>query len=353
MAEIALPSVFWPSKKHGLPSCSLILGGLSFLLISTQLLAPHDVAADWSAIAEAKVLFTDNVFELSSARRLSLSEDPSQPTIVPVKKPSDIVWEPSVDLRHTSNPTNLGPTEVSLKVHGFIFTDNPLFNHGNYRIQVKQALDSETSLLLRYRYVPNLFLGPNYERRTGQRLDEEERVTSHIWRLQLERRLTEFLTATLVGRYGLRQFNDVFAERDTTFWTSGPQLEWMINSWLTLATAYLYERGLAEGRQEAQFKDDVSYRQHFASVGATVRLNPVWSVTAGYAYRRKEFTSEITGDSNRGVIDTTHQGSAELCYEVSEATAMTLGFQRSQRSSNVGTRDFFNTNTSLSLQYRF
>ncbi|MCE9534874.1 MAG: hypothetical protein K8R65_00490 [Nitrospirae bacterium] len=316
--------------KRGSRLGSLILGGLSSLFFSALLFSPHDAAADWSAIAEAKVLFTDNVFELSSARRLSLSEDPSQPTIVPVKKPSDIVWEPSVDLRHTSNPTNLGPTEFSLKAHGSIFTDNPLFNHGNYRIQVKQALDHETSLLLRYRYVPNLFLGPNYERRTGQRLDEEERVTSHIWRLQLERRLTEFLTATLVGRYGLRQFNDVFAERDTTFWTSGPQLEWMINSWFTLATAYLY-----------------------ASVGATVRLNPAWSVTAGYAYRRKEFTSEIAGDSNRGVIDTTHQGSAELRYEMSQATAMTLGVQRSQRSSNVGTRDFFNTNTSLSLQYQF
>ena len=339
--------------KGGSRLRSLIVGGFFFLFISAQLLAPHDVAADWSATAEAKVLYTDNVFELSSSRRLSLSEDPSQPTIVPVKKPSDIVWEPSLDVRHTSHPTHLGQTEVSLKAHGFIFTDNPIFNHGNYRIQVKQALDSETSLLLRYRYVPNLFLGPNTERRTGQRLDEEERVTSHIWRLQLERRLSEHLTATLVGRYGLRQFNEVFAERDTTFWTSGPQLEWSLNSWLTLATAYLYERGLADGRQEVQFKDDVSYRQHFASLGATAQVSRSLSVTLGYAYRRKVFTSEIVGDSNRGVIDTTHQGSAELRYEVNQATLMTLGFQRSQRSSNAATRDFFNTNSSLSLQYRF
>lgn len=339
--------------KRGSRSCCLILGGLSFLVFSTQLFTPHDVAADWSAIAEAKALYTDNVFELSSARRLSLSEDPSQPSVVPVNKPSDIVWEPSLDVRHTSHPTNLGPTEVSLKVHGFIFTDNPIFNHGNYRIQLKQALDPETSLLLRYRYVPNLFLGPNTERRTGQRLEEEERVTSHIWRLQLERRLTEFLTAALVGRYGIRQFNDAFAERDTTFWTSGSQLEWVANSWLTLATAYLYEQGLADGRQNVQFKDDVSYRQHFASLGATAWISKSLSMTVGYAYRRKAFTSDIVGDSNRGVVDTTHQGSAELRYEMNQATAMTLGFQRSQRSSNAATRDFFNTNTSLNLQYRF
>jgi hypothetical protein len=331
-----------------------ILDALPILfLLGAQLYAPRDVTADWSAIAETKVLYTDNVFELSSARRLSLSEDPSQPAIVPVQKPSDIVWEPSLDVRHTSNPTHLGQTEVSVKAHGFIFTDNPIFNHGNYRIQLKQALDQETSLLLRYRYVPNLFLGPNTERRTGQRLQEEERVTSHIWRVQLEHRLTESLTATLVGRYGLRQFNDAFAERDTTFWTSGPQLEWAVNSWLALTAAYLYERGLADGRQEVQFKDDVSYRQHFASIGAMTRVSTSLSVTVWYAYRRKAFTSEIVGDSNRGVVDTTHQGSAELRYEMNQAAAMTLGFQRSQRSSNAGTRDFFNTNTSLSFQYRF
>ena len=87
--------------KRGSRSCSLILGGLSFLLFSAQLFAPYDAVADWSATAEAKVLYTDNVFELSSSRRLSLSEDPSQPAIVPVKKSSDIVWEPSLDVRHT------------------------------------------------------------------------------------------------------------------------------------------------------------------------------------------------------------------------------------------------------------
>ncbi len=332
---------------------SLILRGLSFLLFSAPLFAPCEAMADWSATAETKVLYTDNVFEHSSARRLTASEDPSQPAIVSVKKPSDVVWEPSLDVRHTSSPTNLGSTEVSFKAQGFIFTDNPIFNHGNYRIQLKQALDPETSLLLRYRYVPNLFLGPNNERRTGRRLEEEERVTSHIWRLQLERRLTEFFTATLVGRYGLRQFNEAFAERDTTFWTSGSQLEWAVNSWLRLTTVYLYERGLADGRQEVQFKDDVSYRQHFTSLGATAWVSPALSVTLGYGYRRKMFTSEIAGDSNRGVADTTHQGSAELRYEVNQAAAITLGFQRSQRSSNVGARDFFNTNTSLGVQYRF
>ena len=309
-------------------------------------------SADWSLIAEQRVLYTDNVFELSSARRLALAEDPSQPTIVPVEKPSDVVWEPSVDVRRTfSSP--LGAAELSVKAHGFIFTDHSVFNHGNYRVQLKQALSPDTSVLLRYRYIPNLFLGPNTERQTGSRLSEEERVTSHVWRVQVERRLNEAWMVTAVGRYGLRIFNNVFSERGTNFWTLGPQVEWRAQSGLAVTWSYLYERGLADGRHEVQFKDDVSYVQHFASLEVDVPLGGRFSLDLAYAFRRKEFTSGIVGDSNRGVVDSTHQGTSELRYRLNDATSLTLGFQRSQRTSNSGARDFFNTNASVGAQYRF
>lgn len=309
-------------------------------------------AADWSTIAESRFLYTDNVFELSASRRLSLGEDPSQPTIVPTSKPSDVVWEPSVDVRRAST-SSFGTTELSAKAHGFVYTGHSIFNHGNYRIQLKQNLSPDTSVLLRYRYVPNLFLGPNAERRTGNRTLEEERVTSHSWRVQLERRLNEAWTVTGVARYGLRLFNDVFAERDTTFWTVGPQAEWRTSYGPVVTLAYLYERGLADGRHESQFKDDVSYYQHFSSLDVVVPLGRQWSLDLAYAFRRKEFTTGIVGDSNRGVADTTHQGTAEVRYQLTDAARLTLGFQRSQRSSNAAARDFFNTNTSLGLQYRF
>ncbi|MFO0706751.1 MAG: hypothetical protein U0412_07855 [Nitrospira sp.] len=326
---------------------------LPLVLVAVLAAKPEPAIAEWSAIAESRVLYTDNVFELSSSRRLALAEDPSQPAVVSVTKPSDVVWEPSLDLRHRSRPTTLGDTEFSIKAAGFLFTDNPIFNHGNYRIQLKQSLDQDTSVLVRYRYVPNLFLGPNTERRTGLRLPEEERVTSHIWRVQLERRLSDTLIGTVVGRYGLRQFNDAFAERDTAFWTVGPQVEWFVTPRVTMTLAYLFEQGLADGHEQTQFKDDVSYRQHFASIGASVKIADPWVVALAYAYRRKEFTSEIVGDSNRGVVDTTHQGSAELQCQLSHAALLTLGVQRSQRVSTNASRDFFNTNMSLGIQYRF
>jgi len=309
-------------------------------------------AADWSAIAGARTLYTDNVFELSAARRLALSEDPSQPIFVPTNQPSDVVWEPSIDLRRASS-SSLGTTELSFKAHGFLYTHNPIFNHGDYRMQVHQQVAPDTFVLLRYRYVPHLFLGPSQERQTGQRLPQEERVTSHTWRMQLERQLDERWMVIFVGRYGLRLYNEVFSERDTKFYTIGPRLQFRAASWATITLDYLYERGLADGRNEPQFNDDVSYRQHFVSFGTLVQIARPLSLELIYVYRNKQFTTTFAGDPLRGDVDNLHQGTAEFRYDLSPAARVTLGFQRTQRSSNVAGREFFNTNTSLGFAYRF
>jgi hypothetical protein len=345
LAAALLARLFEHSTRYDCMLLGVCVTALQFCLTDQSF-------AEWSAITEAKVLYTDNVFEFSAARRLRLSEDPSQPTVVPLNRPSDTVWEPSIDVRRTSS-SSLGQTEISFKAHGFIFTDNPIFNHGDYRIQVNQQVAPDTFVLLRYRYVPNLFLGPNVERQTGSLLPTEERVTSHTWRAQLERKLNDQWTATLVGRYGLRFYNEAFSERDTWFYTIGPRVQLRATSWATITLDYLYERGFADGRNEPQFKDDISYWQNFVSFGTVFQLTNPLSLELIYVYRQKQFTTDIAGDPLHGAVDNLHQGTVEVHYDLSPAARVTLGYQRTQRSSNIGSRDFFNDNTSLGLQYRF
>jgi len=43
--------------------------------------------AEWFAIAESKVSYTDDVTHFSAPRRLKFSEDPSQPTGLPTQLP--------------------------------------------------------------------------------------------------------------------------------------------------------------------------------------------------------------------------------------------------------------------------
>jgi predicted porin len=157
----------------------------------------------------------------------------------------------------------------------------------------------------------------------------------------------------LVGRYGLRFYNESFSERDTTFYTIGPRVQLRATSWVTFTLDYLYERGLADGRNEPQFKDDVSYWQNFVSFGTVFQLTQPLSLELIYVYRQKHFTTDIPGDPLRGDVDNLHQGTVEVHYDLSPAARVTLGYQRTQRSSDVGSRNFFNDNTSLGVQYRF
>ncbi|MFO0775538.1 MAG: hypothetical protein U0172_12815 [Nitrospiraceae bacterium] len=315
-------------------------------------LASLAFASDWSVHVGNKTVYTDNVFEFSAARRLALSEDPSQPSLVGLTRPSDFVWEPYADVTKTFTVGG-SRTDISAKAQGFLFTDNSSFNHGMYRLQARHYFSDDTSILVRYRYTPDLLLGPNTERRTGLRLLDEERVTSHAWRMQVEQRLSQDWTATLIARYGLRRFNAAFAERDTNFWTIGPQVSYRGIQRLVVTAGYLYEDGRADGRQDIQYRDDVSYRQHVAVAGATVTLTERLSLDLGYFYRRKLFTSTIVGDSNNGTQDTTHQGSAEFAYRLSDAWRLSFGFQRTQRDSNRSQRGFFSDNVSVGVDFLY
>ncbi|MCC7471939.1 hypothetical protein IT404_09700 [Candidatus Nomurabacteria bacterium] len=308
--------------------------------------------AEWSAVAEQRTSYTTDAFQFSSARRLRLTEDPSQPTVVSTEKPQDVIWEPALEVIH-STPLAQGKNELSVKAQGAIFTNNPIFNHADYRIQDRFSLDRETSILLRYRYVPNLFLGPNFERRTGTRSIQEERVSSHHWRAEVERRLTEALTGTVIIRYGLRRYNDSFAERDTNFWTIGPRLDYRASGWLTLMVTYLYERGLAEGHAQPQFTDDVSYYLHMVSAGAEFRFNREWDLGVTYVNRRKTFTSGLVGDTHVDRFDATHQGIAELRYHLSAAATVMLAYQYGKRTSTNVLRDYQDSILSIGAQYRF
>jgi hypothetical protein len=321
------------------------------------ILALHSAAsvaaalAEWSSLAEQRTSYTTDAFQFSSARRLRFSEDPSQPTVVPTKHTDDVIWEPSLQIMQRASNA-LGENVLSFKAHGAIYTNNPIFNHGDYRIQDRQWIGPDTSVLLRYRYVPNLFLGPNLERRSSTRSIQEERVSSHHLRAEVERRLNSAVTATVIGRYGLRLYNAAFAERDTQFYTAGPRMEFRVTSWMIATLSYLYERGLADGHEEVQFRDDVSYYLHMISLGTTVRISAHLDLDLSYVHLRKSFTSGLIGDTHLGRFDKTDQGTAELRYYITRTVTGLVSFQHGQRTSTNALRNFNDSIVSIGMQYQ-
>lgn len=307
---------------------SLLLGcGLTLLILP---LVGHPAWAEWKIGGETNVFYTDDVSIFSASQRLSLQEDPTQPVIDITDQGDDVVFEPAISIGRSFQPS-WGDVELTVKAQGFVFADHSEFNHGTYGAQVTQALPAETILRLRYHYGPNQFLGKNRERRSGDERFEEERVTTHFGTVELEREVLEVLMIRVLGRYGHRSYNEMFKQRDTNFWTVGTHVEWELHPGIELMLGYHYERGLADGRNQPQFEEDISFFNHYVAAELEVHMTEQTAVTFGFDFEKNTFTSGLPNDEHRNANEKIYQGEVEVRHAVNETVDLTLAYQRGQR----------------------
>jgi hypothetical protein len=224
-------------------------------------LAPRPAFSNegWSMDARGILFYPDDVDRCSATRRLRRDGDPTQPAIDSklTDQGSDVVFEPL--LRVPPSLTNsLGRPDLNVPTQGFVFTEHVEFNHGTLRLQATQALSSSTHVQTWFSYAPNPSLGDNEERKSGQGQLTAEKWTSYLWSTRLIHEVTPDVSVRLLGRYGLRRYNDAFSERNTDFWTIDPHVDWRVAPKIKLGLSYHDERGLAEGRHQPQFEDDTS-----------------------------------------------------------------------------------------------
>lgn len=330
---------------------SLRLLGLAVALV---LAAASPAIAEWSVTTTGNLFYTDDVALFSATRRLNLHGDPTQPALDTslTGQGSDMVFEPDVTVTQ-SVTSRFGRTELSFRGQAYVYTVNPSFNHGTFGVQVLQQLSPDTAVRLRYYTAPNLLLGENEERRTGTSAPQEERVTSHIGSLRLERRLSENWEVRVLARYGARLYNEAFAQRDTTFWTVGPHIVWRITDRMKVLLGYHYERGLADGRNQPQFKDDTSYINDYVSLGLEAELTERLALELGVHFEQNNWTSSIAGDERNDGHETIFQGEMTFLYRLTEQLGVTCGFQRAERKQSFEHDIVSNTNVSVGASYRF
>ena len=236
------------------------------------------------------------------------------------------MFEPVLDVAN-SFLNRYGTTTVDIRGQGFIFTDQTRFTHGTLRVQGVHAFTPETRVRLRYYYAPNQYLGENEERHSGmQESLASEVLTSHIWSARVEQALTRTLEVRLLTRYGKRLYNENFSQRNTDFWTIGPHMEWKVLPQARLGLSYHYERGLADGRNQPQFKDDVSYVNHYASVDVDIELAERLTLMTAFHYELNNWTSGIVGDERRGAHEHVYQGEVMLVRQLTRRPRSSSAF---------------------------
>lgn len=316
------------------------------------LVAATAALAETTIEGGAFLFYTDDVALFSATRRFHLQGDPTQPVMDSslIGKGSDMVFEPEVNVTK-SVASRLGRTEFSFRGQAYIYAVDPGFNHGTFGLQMLHHIDPHTRVRLRYYSAPNLLLGDNESRRTDS--IQEERVTSHIGSLRLERNLSKQWEVRLLTRYGARLYNDEWAQRDTIFWTIGPHLVWHFMEHYALVAGYHYERGLADGRNQPQFEDDTSYVNNYVTIGLEAEVTERLSVEIGLHFERNDWTSGLEGDERKGGHETVWQGECTFRYRVAERVAILAGFQHSQRKQSFEGEVVPNTNVFLGGTYTF
>jgi len=324
------------------------------VIITVLFTVTHGAFAEVKVEGQAILFYTDDVGVFSATRRLSRDGDPTQPALDNrlTNQGSDVVFEPQLDVAK-SFINRYGTTTVDVRGQGFIFTDNQRFNQGSLRVQGVHELTPETRIRLRYYYAPDQFLGDNEERRSGTHQIAAETLTSHIWSARFERALTPDVEARLFARYGLRRYNEEFSERNTDFWTIGPHVEWKIAPRVKLGISYHYERGLAEGRNQPQFEDDVSYVNHYTSADLDIELLERLTLMTAFHYERTNWTSGIVGDERQGAHENVYQGEVILVRRVTDSARVFVGVQRSSRKESFDAESVKNTNVGIGLNMVF
>jgi hypothetical protein len=311
-------------------------------------------AEGWSLEGRGVLFYTDDVGLFSATRRLSRDGDPTQPAIDSklTDQGSDVVFEPLLSV--TRSLTNsLGRLDLNIQGQGFVFTDNPRFTHGTLRLQATQDLSSATRVQARFSYAPDQFLGDNEERQSGRQQLSAEQLTSYIWSTRLIHDVTPDLSVRLLGRYGMRRYNDAFSERNTDFWTIGPHVDWRVAPKIKLGLSYHYERGLAEGRHQPQFEDDTSYINHYVSADMDVELTERLSLLTAVHFEHNIWTSGLAGDERNGAHENIYQGEMILAYRLTESIQGFGGVQRSSRKESFESSSIKNTNVGIGLSARF
>ncbi len=123
--------------------------------------------------------------------------------------------------------------------------------------------------------------------------------------------------------------------------------------WLDVTAGYHYERGLADGRNQPQAKDDVSYINHYWALGLMIKPMEDHAIFLGADYEHNIFTSTIVGDERRDGKEDIYQWELEYRRTLGPRAVFTAGFQRSVRVSDIPARSVPDNNTWLGLEYTF
>lgn len=297
--------------------------------------------------------YTDDASLFTVTRQLSLLDDPTQPTVDKPIGSSDFVYEPTAAVQWQL-PNNFGKTTLFAKAGGYVFSQNTDFTHAAFQTAVNHQFVTGTTISAMYRFIPDRFLGQNsVEQEIGNPIEGKETLTSNIWSIHVEQKLTDWLEMHLLGRYGLRDYDGVFKHRNTALWTLGTHFRVKLGEDTELFLGYHFENGNARNRQAIMLNDDVSYHTHYASFEIETELTEKLKLALDFDFENNSFTTQNRVDEHYSNPEEVFLGGVQLRYALFETALLTLGLEHGSRKKKNEQTGFHNNNVWLGISYVF
>jgi hypothetical protein len=286
-------------------------------------------------------IYDDNVWQYSDSDRKAFESTPNDPFFQKTESLNDFIWEPYLSL--SLRPFRRSPlTRFSADLTGDFYTRNPSLNFGTYRIVLEQKIWNKTFILLSYTVTPNMFIGFSRERRGAGVLGES--VTTQTARFLIQREI-KYLDMGLTAHYKFKNYNDPFNEQDSDIYGIGLISRVYSRRGFKIRIEYQFEQGLAAGRNSSDVctiingtnicPNDLSYLSNQFIIGPEVRFSRSFLIRLVYNLKLKQFTTDLTNDSNHyGRRDTIQDMKLTAYYELSKTIEAKAGYERVMRRTN-------------------
>lgn len=340
---------FEKNKIQKVPELKYLFVGIIFITFFNT----YEAKAEYQIELTNNLFYTDDAALFTVTRQLSLLDDPTQPTVDRPSGRSDFVYEPTASV-FWRLPENFGKTTFFAKAGGYVYAENTEFTHAAFQTALSHQFETDTTVSAMYRFIPDRLLGFNtVEQEHGPAIEGDESLTSHIWSIHVEQKLTDWLAVHVLGRYGLRDYDKIFKHRSTDFWTLGTHFAIEVSEDTELFFGYHFENGNARNRRSIEIKDDVSYQTHYASIEIETKLTEDLKLALDFDFEKNIYTTSNQLDEHFGNPEEIFLGGIELRYALTEEALLTLGLEHGSRKKKNETSEFHNNNVWLGFSYTF
>jgi hypothetical protein len=274
-----------------------------------------------------------------------------------VTKKGDWISEPYLTLSYTT--ARRLPTKLVFDFTADIYATYSIQDYQTYRFLARQAIDEETSVAVKYTFIPQLFFGDDLVNSTSGNLFKDQEHEIHLVQVAADRALSPRMNLGLTAKYGVRNAKPAFSYRDYSLWgvsvdgTSRPLPK------TKLSAGAAFEQDTARGGTNAfsGAPDDASYDQVSAYSGVTYTVTARWLLQGRYAYRWRDYTTSLSGSTG----DTLHYGRQDSTnslfflstYRIFPPLYLKAGYDSIWRDSTKSYARYHENIYTIGLNYRF